>query len=313
MRIAFIGAGALGSLFGGLLAGHGHRVWLYNRSYREHIHAIQERGLRLQTEEGERTIDAHAVSRVEGIREPPELIAITVKAHDSEAAARDARTLLEGDLEGDAPVLSLQNGAGVEHLIARQISPSRILRGVTSQGSTLVAPGVVRWAGRGPTWIGPLQAGTAGPGRIDEIVRTLNSAEIETYYEREIERRVWEKLLINAAINPLTALFAVENGTLVENDELRRVTHDLVHETLAVLRQRGITLAADEAIDRVEGVCRATARNLSSMFQDVRRGKRTEVDFINGAIVAEAERIGLSAPLNRALTALVHRLERCEP
>ena len=306
MNIAIVGAGALGSLFGGLIARSGQQVWLYNCSFVEHIAAIRARGLTLQMDEGNEIISPHAVSHIEEIRETMDLIGIFVKAYDTEQAIKDALPLVRKS----SWVLSLQNGIGQEEILTRYVSTSQVLRGVTALGATLVEPGVIRWAGRGPTRFGPL-VGSMAQHQILEIVEVFNRAGIESHYESNIHHWVWEKLLVNAAINPLTAIFSVPNGVLLEDPSLRVILRGVVQESLPVVAAHGVRLSRDEAIQRVESVCQATAKNLSSMLQDRRRGKRTEIEFINGAIVAEGQRLGIPTPLNRLLSELVHRTMPC--
>lgn len=306
MRIAIIGAGALGSLVGGLLARAGHDVWLYNPSYVEHIRTLRSQGLRLETVEGgEQRISVSATDRIEEIPTPVDLVGIFVKAYRTEEALSQAAPLISPGTW----LLSLQNGLGFEDLLV-EYAPGRVLRGITAQGATLRAPGRVRWAGRGPTRLGLWKAETLEESvrfRAEAIVRALDEAGLEARYEPSVEKALWEKLLVNAAINPLTALFGVPNGALVEDPALRGILHDLVHEALPVVRHRIGDLSQEEALRRVEGVCRATARNLSSMLQDVRKGRPTEIEHITGTLVREGERLGIPTPLHRLLWELIRR------
>jgi 2-dehydropantoate 2-reductase len=308
MRIVIVGAGALGSLFGGLLARAGQDVRLYNPSNVEHIRAIQASGLSIETPEGERLrIQIPAAERIGEIPTPVDLVGVFVKAHRTEEALQQARPLISRETW----LLSLQNGIGVEEILKGYAPRGRVLRGVTTQGAALIEPGVVSWAGRGPTLLGPLTPTDSTARReIDMIIRALCAAGLEAQDEPDIEKALWEKLLVNAAINPLTALFDVPNGQLVADHTLREILHDVVRETLPVAAEHGVQLSLEEAIERVEGVCRATARNISSMLQDVRRGRPTEIDFINGAVVREGRRLGIPTPLSRLLWELVRRRTR---
>jgi 2-dehydropantoate 2-reductase len=203
-------------------------------------------------------------------------------------------------------VLSLQNGIGPEEILARYLPKQRILRGVTAQGATLVEPGVIRWAGQGSTRFGSLvSVGPPAQHEILQLVEVFRQAGIEAHNVERVEPLLWEKLLINAAINPLTALFGIPNGVLLEDSALRLILREVVSETRCIVASHGVQLSSEQAMERVEGVCRATAENLSSMLQDVQRGKRTEIDFINGVVVREGERLGIATPLNRLLTQLV--------
>ncbi len=305
MNIAIIGAGALGSLFGGLLARTGHRVWLYNPSNVEHIQAIQSQGLFIEAPEGKAfRIKVPATTRIEEIPRPVELVGIFVKAYNTQEALEQAKPLI-----GERTwVLSLQNGVGVEEHLLKYAPKGRALRGVTAQGATLAAPGRVKWAGRGPTRLGPLELEALDERtcrELEQIVQRLDDAGLDAQYEPDVERALWEKLLVNVAINPLTALTGVPNGRLLEDSELRAILHDVVREGLPIVQAHGVTLTLEEAIAQVENVCRATAQNLSSMLQDVHRGRPTEIDFISGPIVREGERLGVPTPLSRLLWQLV--------
>ena len=305
MRIAIVGAGALGSLVGGLLARAGHDVWLYNPSNVEHVRAIRSRGLCIEPPEGEVfSVHIEATGNAEEIPRSPDLVGVFVKAYRTEEALRRVAPLLSEDTW----LLSLQNGLGFEDVLV-QYAPGRVLRGITAQGATLLEPGRVRWAGRGPTRIGPwgYPSSPEPSQRAQEVVQAFDEAGLEASYEPSIKRALWEKLLVNAAINPLTALLDVPNGALVEDPTLREVLRDLVREALPVVRSHGVDLSEEEAVRRVEEVCRATASNLSSMLQDVRRGRPTEIEFITGALVREGERLGVATPLHRLLLEMVRR------
>lgn len=305
MNIAIIGAGALGSLFGGLLARAGHDVGLYNPSNVEHIRAIQAQGLILETPEGETLrVRVLATTSLDEIPKPVDLVGIFVKAYSTQKALEQAEPLIDGRTW----VLSLQNGVGVEEHLLKYAPKGRALRGVTAQGATLAAPGRVKWAGRGPTRLGPLELEALDERtcrELEQIVQRLDDAGLDAQYEPDVERALWEKLLVNVAINPLTALTGVPNGRLLEDSELRAILHDVVREGFPIVQAHGVTLTLEEAIAQVENVCRATAQNLSSMLQDVRRGRPTEIDFISGTIVREGERLGVPTPLSRLLWQLV--------
>ncbi len=297
MKIAIIGAGALGSLFGGLLAQSGHDVWLYNPRLKEHIDKIRKEGLCIEQNGEEKRIAVKATCDIAEIKEA-ELVGIFVKAYDTEEAVKGALSIVGPK----TLVLSVQNGLGNLDIMARYVHKNRLLGGTTAQGATLLGPGQIKWAGRGPTRIGLLEP---SPKVASSIIDMLNEAGIETFWEDDIERAVWQKLLINAGINALTALFGVKNGALISDKSLNEIMRAVLQEAVTVAKKRGFHFASDEIIRRTEEVCHKTAENLSSMLQDVQRGKQTEIDYINGAIVKEAEQLGIPTPLNRLLTLLV--------
>lgn len=295
MKIAIIGAGALGSLFGGLLAEAGREVWLYNPHFVEHIERINAEGLVIEEEGRERRVKIKATTKIEDIG-VADLVALFVKAPDTEEAIKGALPTIGRDTW----VLSLQNGLGIAEEIAKWVDKARILRGITTLGSTLVGPGKIVHAGKGDTVIGRVRG-----GEVHEIINAFNEAGIRTLYDPDVERLVWEKLLINLGINALTAVFNVRNGELVRDRDLREVMREVIEEGVEVACRHGLGFSPDEVIAKAEDVCRLTGDNISSMLQDIRRGRRTEIDYINGAIVREGERLGVGTPLNRLLTKLV--------
>lgn len=298
MKIAIVGAGALGSLFGGLLAKSGEEVHLFDPIAKEHIARIRAEGLVIEEGGKEERVAVRATTSIEEVGEA-ELVGLFVKAPQTEAALKTARPAIGPS----TLVLSLQNGLGLEEVMERYLPRERLLRGVTAQGSTLLGPGRVRHAGRGPTWLGPL--GRVNQGRLEAIMAAFNRAGIETHLELDITRLVWKKLLINAGINALTAIFDVPNGRLVEDPELNAIMRGALAEAVEVAKARGLAFRLPEVVAEVEEVCRLTAANLSSMLQDVRRGSETEIDYINGAIVRLGQERGVPTPLNRLLVRLV--------
>ncbi len=306
MKIAIIGAGALGSLFGGLLAKSGEEVHLFDPIAKEHISRIRAEGLVIEEAGGgkEERIRVKGTTEIAEVGKA-ELVALFVKAPQTEKALRDALPAI-----GPATlVLSLQNGLGPEEIMESFLPRERLLRGVTAQGSTLLGPGRVRHAGRGPTWLGPLGGGP--DDRLEEVVAAFNRAGIETHIERDITRLLWKKLLVNAGINALTAIFGVKNGELVLDPELNEIMRGALAEAVEVANAHGLGFHLPEVVAEVEEVCRLTAENLSSMLQDVRRGSETEIDYINGAIVRAGEECGVPTPLNLLLVRLVKALSSC--
>ncbi|MBI3459497.1 2-dehydropantoate 2-reductase [Candidatus Acetothermia bacterium] len=300
MKIVIIGAGALGSLFGGLLARSGHSVSLYNPSNLEHIQTIRKSGLVIETNEGEQRVSLSATSQASEL-ERSDLVAIFVKAHHTAKAIQETHSLLQR-----APlVMSLQNGFGVETEILGIVPRENFLRGTTSQGATLLAPGRVRWAGKGVTHLGRWQ-GQPTPA-VQSIVDALNQSSLETHAAGNVIELVWIKLIVNSAINALTALFDVPNGVLLKDPGLREILRAITRESVAVARAYGFAFSESEMIARVEQVCQQTAENISSMLQDVRRKRPTEIEFINGAIALEGKRLGVSTPLNQLLLRLVQK------
>jgi len=285
------GAGSLGSLLGGLLARE-HDVTLVGRD--PHAATVAAEGLRV-TGEVETTVRTRAVTAL-----PPDcgadLAVVTVKAYDTEDAAR---ALSDCDLDA---ALSLQNGLGNEATLASHLD-CPVLAGTCTYGAILEAPGRVACTGVGEVVLGAREGGASATA--DEVGAAVDAAGVETTVATDMPRRLWEKLAVNAGINATTALARVENGALLDGPA-RGVAADAARETARAARAAGVELSDEAAVAAVERVAEATAANTSSMYQDVREGRRTEVDAINGYVADRAER----APVNRTLAGLLRAWER---
>ena len=302
MKIAVVGAGAMGSLFGAMLVEAGNEVWLYD-VWLEHVQTINQDGLRIEREGNTRAVEIRATADPQQIGRA-ELVVIFVKSSQTSLAAQTAQTIVATN----GSVLTLQNGMGNADVVAEFIEPERILAGTTSHGATLMEPGNIRHAGAGPTIIGPWSPTAGGLQRAGQLAEFFNRAGIKTEFVADVRRVVWNKLLINIGINAITALTSIKNGQILDLQITRELSRMAVAEAVDVARAENIKVQ-DDAVERVFKVAEATALNRSSMGQDVDSRRQTEIAAINGFIVREAKRLGLAAPVNFALTALVQTLE----
>ena len=302
MKIAVVGAGAMGSLFGAMLAEAGNEVWLYD-VWREHVRTINQNGLQLEWEGKTRTVeikatdDPHQVGRAE-------LVIVFVKSSQTNLAAETAKVIAGSD----GTVMTLQNGMGNADVIAEFIEPQRVLAGTTSHGATLLGPASIRHAGCGPTTIGAWSQTEAGLQRAGQLAEFFNQAGIKTESVADVRSVIWNKLLINIGINAITALTHIKNGQILDLEITRELIREAIAEAMNLAQAMNIKIQ-DDVLDRVFKVAEATALNRSSMGQDVDNRRQTEIAAINGFIVREAKRLGLKAPVNFALTALVQTLE----
>jgi 2-dehydropantoate 2-reductase len=205
--------------------------------------------------------------------------------------------------------MTLQNGVGNVDIIKRNLSGSPLIAGVTSEGANLVDVSHVRHAGKGKTSFGPIEQGRPGLEFLSRLVSVMKSAGLDAELSDDPESLIWSKLLVNAGINALTAICRVNNGKLLEMDATRSMMSDLVREGWEVVLGKKIKPVYQDPVARVEEVCRLTAANYSSMFMDMKEGRQTEIDFINGAIVREGEALGLPCPRNEMVTKIVRSLE----
>ena len=204
--------------------------------------------------------------------------------------------------------LTVQNGLGNPESIEAVVGEGRILAGVTMNASTFLGPGRMLYAGRGETVIGEMRGGPSP--RAEKIAAAFNRAGLSTRVSAEVWNDVWGKLLVNAGVNPLTAITRLANGIMVDHESAREIMKGLVEEGKRVALAKGIRLPYTDAVKKVEDACMATRPNHSSMLQDVLAQRETEVDFINGAIVREGERLGVETPVNRTITNLVRTVEK---
>ena len=302
MKIAIVGAGAMGSLFGTLLAEGGHAVWLFD-VWQEHIGAVNQNGVTLEFDGRTRRVRLKATTDPLQIGEA-ELVLVFVKATQTKSAAKTAARLAGSK----GLVMTLQNGMGNAERIAHIITPHRILVGTTAHGATMLEAGLIRHAGVGPTTVGMWADGEKEFQNARQIADQFTQVGIETTVVKDVRPVIWDKLLVNVGINAITALTGIKNGQILDLELTRELSRAAIEEAASVAQARGIQMRKDPAT-HVFQVAAATAANRSSMGQDVDHGRPTEIEAINGFVVREAESLGISAPVNRTLTALVQTME----
>jgi 2-dehydropantoate 2-reductase len=294
--ILILGTGALANLFAAQLSAADVDVTMLG-TWPEGLAALNEYGVRLVTAQ-----DAEKVFPVRATADPAECAGarhalVLVKSWQT---ARAARQLAEC-LAPDGIALTLQNGLGNREVLAAQIGESRLGTGVTTTGATLLGPGRVRPGGEGIISL-------AENPSLDPLIALLRQAGFAVDVKSNLDALIWGKLVINAAINPLTALLDVPNGELVARSAARRLMAEVANEVAKVAEAKGVRLPFSDPVAAAEDVARRTATNHSSMWQDVRRGAPTEIDAICGAIVRAGDEVNVPTPLNRSLWLLVRAL-----
>ncbi|MEW5913788.1 MAG: 2-dehydropantoate 2-reductase [Thermodesulfobacteriota bacterium] len=301
MKIAVVGPGAMGLLLAARLQRAGAQVHLLDYRPERAAH-IQGQGVILEHQAGRHT-QAIPIQTAPAILGEVELAVVCTKAYHTPEVAR----ILGAHLAPSARALTLQNGAGNVEALVAALGPARVLGGITSEGATLLAPGHVRHAGRGQTHIGPAQ------GPVDQfterVLALLKAAGFEASASQGVQNLIWTKLVVNVGINALTAILGVKNGRLLELPPAREIMAQAVAEALAVGRARSVAFLHEDMLAAVEDVARRTGANVSSMLQDVRAKRRTEVAYINGAVVCAGAKQGVATPINATLTKLVEALE----
>lgn len=300
MQIAVVGAGAMGSLFGGNLSAVADVMLL--DPWAEHVATMQRDGLRIVELDGSETIVPVTATTDPAAVPTVDLAIIFVKAH----ATRQASLWASRFLAPDGLALTLQNGVGNAETMAGVLGADRVVAGVTSHGATLLGPGHVRHAGKGPTHIATRPEIAA---KLSDVAAVFEQAGFEVHLSDDLESLVWGKLIINVGINALTGILRVPNGQLVEIPAAGELMAQAVAEAVAVCRAKGIELPYDDPLGRVQEVARATATNRASMLQDVLRGVPTEIGVINEAIVREGGRLGLDTPVNQFIVTTIQAIE----
>ncbi|MBL0700040.1 MAG: 2-dehydropantoate 2-reductase [Desulfosarcina sp.] len=301
MKIAVIGAGAMGSIFGAMLSGAAD-VFLID-PFEEHVKEINSKGLIIAyNDDSKKKYNITACTDTSIIKSKVELAIIFTKSYATAQAAMTALSIL--DERG--LVLTLQNGLGNLEIIAGIVGDDRAVAGVTSHGGTMVSPGFVKHAGTGHTHIAGNQRNL---GAVNRVVETFNSAGIETDISGNLDGLIWGKLIINVGINALAAILKVENGFLGKTVEVENLMARAVWEAVNIADALNIKLPYENPLEQVKKVCRNTAGNRASMLQDILKGARTEVGVINGAIVEKGREMGLPTPYNIFLSEIIEALE----
>ncbi|MBI3769893.1 MAG: ketopantoate reductase family protein [Deltaproteobacteria bacterium] len=310
-RILVAGAGALGSVFGGFLAAAGHDVTLLGRA--PHMQAVAAAGLAVDGLFGaRRAITVTVASEPRVLRPPFDVVLLTVKAYDTVATLAEVAPLLAGG----GCLVSLQNGLGNLERVREAVGPARAVGARVIFGAEIPVPGTVRvTVCAEPVALGAVVAGDAAAAAHARCwAARIAAAGIPTEYVVDVHAHLWAKVFYNAALNPLGALFGLPYGALAADPDARAIMDDVIEEGYAVARARGVvpTASSPEAYRRIfyERLVPSTAHHRSSMLQDLERGRRTEIDAINGCLWAFGRAAGVATPVNATLTRLIRWRER---
>ena len=301
MRIAIIGAGAMGMLFGAKLQQSGNEViMIANRS--ELIDKLNNDGISLESEKGKEVIPVKA-KLAEDVTEEIDLAILFTKAIHTEAAMTSAMQYLGQD----SYVLTLQNGIGNIEIISKFIPYENILAGVTMFASDVIENACISSYGGGYTKI--MTASGEEREMLNDIKRVLDDAGLESEIVPDIFVTIWEKLAFNSAMNASAAICRVPNGGLAVTEEGKQLVYNIAKETLAVAKAQGIKVSEKNVLDAIKSSFKVHKNHFPSMAQDVFKKKPTESKFINGNIVKKAKELNISAPYNEVLYALIHTIE----
>jgi 2-dehydropantoate 2-reductase len=301
MRFCVIGAGSMGGLYGGRLALAGRDVVLVD-VWRDHVDAINREGLLLDGIGGEHRIAIRATDRAADAGKADVAIAF-VDANSTADAARAAAEVLTDD--GFA--LTLQNGIGNVEALSAVLGEKRVMGGLSYHSAALQKPGHVTHTNAGATWIGEFD-GRPSP-RLSALERDFGAADLNPTVVDDIRAYIWDKWILNSAINPVAAITGLRSGEIARTPEVDAFQTRIIDEILEVVRAKGIALHDPDIKSTIKKQCWKKF-NKPSMLQHVELGKITEIDAMNGAVVRLAEEVGVATPFNEALTMLIKGLQK---
>ncbi|KVF01638.1 ketopantoate reductase family protein [Burkholderia vietnamiensis] len=302
MQIAILGAGAMGSFFGGRLALAGHAVSLLDIDD-AHLASIRDHGLRLSTDSGEQIVRNLVALRPEAASEPVDLVIVFTKTMHTTAALAAASAVLGPD----TVILSLQNGLGNAERLASSVSPERVMVGVTTWPADKSAPGAVSSHGQGTIRL--MTANGTHTRALEQTVQALNDAGLSCHVDRDVWAAIWEKVAFNAALNSLCAVTQCTVGELTNIPDGEELALKIVAEVTAVARALGISANEAHVAANVRDALAHHRAHRPSMLQDVLASRRTEIEAINGAVVDAARKVGVAAPYTDSLACLVRLVD----
>jgi 2-dehydropantoate 2-reductase len=297
--IAVVGAGALGSYFGAMLARAGVKVTLIGRP--SHVDAINRDGLLFQSGELKQHIPIQATTDISAVRDAG-LVLFCVKSLDTDTAA----AAVAPHLSRDAIILSLQNGVDNPERIARHVR-NRVIPVLVYAAANIPALGSVKHTGGGGIVVGQLRSEARDPRLLDEIAALFSRAGVPAKISEDLEADLWIKLLMNCAYNAISALGKARYSRMVATPEVNAIMRAAAKEVAEVAKAKGIGLPED-IVETAMKFADAVPQTLSSTAQDIAKGRPTEIAHLNGYVVREGEALGVATPVNRTLNALIKLL-----
>lgn len=295
MEIAVIGAGAMGSMFGGFLQHTGHSVYLVD-IWEEHVDRINDNGLLIESHKVEdTTVDISATTDLTEVGSV-DVVFVFVKSQHTEAAIRNANS----EIGSSTTVVTLQNGFTNYDILVEELGADRVIGGATTASASMEGPGHVLQTGFGETTIGG-----ENDAVVDRLAAAMTEAGLETNSVDDPLPYIWDKQLISVGIKPPAALTGLKDGPLGEYRETACVMELLIEEAVAVAEAKGVEIICEDPVERIYDICEANYATKSSILVDVENERPTEIDYINGAIVTYGEEFDIPTPYNRIATYLV--------
>lgn len=299
MKIAILGAGAMGCLYGAYLSVHNEVILI--DTYEPQIEAINHNGLKLLEQD---TATIYQIKAVKSgtLQEKFDLVIVFVKSIHTYDALLENKDIIDTH----TIVMTLQNGAGNDRDIMKIANPSNVIVGTSKHNCVTTSSGCIHHTGFGATTI------AYADGRKEmskEVLDALTGAGFETIVSDDIQRVIWSKLFVNISINTLTALLDTKIGYMIQNEYAWDFAKRIVYEAISVAEEDGTYFDRREVLASVRQVCEDSSNGYSSMYQDKKRKVRTEIDKLNGAIVEQAKLYGVATPYNALVVDLIHAVE----
>ena len=293
-KVAVLGAGAMGCLFGGLMAEKGLDVVLID-VWKEHVDAINKNGLKMDGHGGDRFIKIKATTDPSTLK-PVDAIIIMCKATALKTALTNSKNII-GD---NTMLMSFQNGIGHEAIMQEIAGKDKVLGGTTTQASNIIGPGHIKNHGSLPSWIGEYEGGMSD--RVSDLAETFTAHNLETIAVADIKKRKWMKLFALTAIGPLSSVFDLHHTDLYITNKNQKVSRNLgkqiILETRAVAKADGVDVTEDECLEMFNKIVDSKQTNKSSMCFDILNKRKTEIEFINGAVAKIGKSHGIKTPMN---------------
>ncbi len=297
MNIVIFGAGAIGSLFGGILAKN-NNVFLIGR--KNHIEQIKKKGLIIKGKT-KKNIKISAFENVEDILFSPDLVIISVKSYDTENAVKKIKKIIDKNTF----IMSIQNGLDNIEKIKKIMDKKKLFVCITTHGSVFYKPGVIIHTGIGKTTIGALVKNSFFEQKLVDL---FNLSGIKTKVSTNIMYDIWTKGVVNSVINPITCIFKCKNGYILKNPILEKLMEKICYESVQVANACGFNLVYEDVLNLTKEVIFDTSENFSSMLQSIQNDSKTEIDNINGVIFKMGEKYKLDVSLNKVIIYVVSNL-----
>lgn len=301
MKIAVIGAGAMGSIYGGHLSLN-NEVFLVDTNQAV-VDEINKNGLTLLEDGQDKVYRPTAVTSTAGL-EPMDLVILFVKAIFSEAALQGNRQIIGNNTY----LMTLQNGSGHEDILSKFVPKSHIVIGTTEDNGAVIAPGYIRRGGVGNTNIGMLTEDTKG--FLPKLKETLDACGFQGHIHENIQQLIWDKLFTNVSLSALTGVLQVPMGFIAGNEYAWNIAVKLIHEAVEVAHGLGLSADEEAITEKVRQTSLNSPDGITSICADLRDGRKTEVETISGSVVRASLKCGVPAPTHAVIVELIHAMEQ---